>query len=67
MLAVYRILLSLLLLISPIILIYRILKGKEDPKRFHEKFGFFPGKKTKKKLIWFHGSVSYTHLTLPTT
>ena len=56
MLAVYRILLSLLLLISPIILIYRILKGKEDPKRFHEKFGFFPGKKTKKKLIWFHGS-----------
>ena len=52
----YQIIISVLLLISPIIIIYRILKKKESPKRFVEKFSI-PSKKRKKgKIIWFHGA-----------
>ena len=40
----YQIFLSLLLLISPIIIILRIFKKKEDKKRFVEKLGV-PSKK----------------------
>ena len=35
----YQILLSCIILISPIIIFVRILKKKEDKKRFLEKFG----------------------------
>ena len=56
MLLLYRILINLTLLVSPIIIIFRILKKKEHPKRFLEKFGFFNKKKKPGKLIWFHGS-----------
>ena len=56
MLLLYRILINLTLLVSPIIIIFRILKKKEHPTRFLEKFGFFNKKKTPGKLIWFHGS-----------
>ncbi|MDB9826009.1 3-deoxy-D-manno-octulosonic acid transferase [Candidatus Pelagibacter sp.] len=52
----YRILINLIILISPIIILIRILKKKEDPKRFKEKFCFFSKKKIKGKLIWFHGA-----------
>ena len=52
----YRILINLIILISPIIILIRILKKKEDPKRFREKFCFFSKKKIKGKLIWFHGA-----------
>ena len=52
----YQILITIALLISPLIITYRILKNKEDKKRFVEKFGF-PSKKRKKgKIIWFHGA-----------
>ena len=55
-LVVYRILINLIFLFSPIIILIRILKGKEDLNRFPEKLGFFSKKKVGKKLIWFHGA-----------
>ena len=56
MLFLYRILINFTLLISPIIIIFRIIKNKEHPKRFLEKYSI-PSKKRKSgKLVWFHGS-----------
>ena len=52
----YRILTNLILILSPIIIFIRLLKKKEHPKRFKEKFGFYTKKKIKGKLIWFHGA-----------
>ena len=52
----YQIIFSILIVLSPLIIIYRILKKKENPKRILEKFGT-PGKQKKgKNLIWFHGA-----------
>jgi 3-deoxy-D-manno-octulosonic-acid transferase len=56
LLLVYRILINLILILSPIIIIIRILKKKEHPIRFREKLCFFSKKKVKGKLIWFHGA-----------
>ncbi|MBD1148496.1 3-deoxy-D-manno-octulosonic acid transferase [Pelagibacterales bacterium SAG-MED30] len=56
MLIFYRLLTGLILILSPIILAIRLLKKKEDPKRFKEKFCFFSEKKNNGKLIWFHGA-----------
>jgi len=53
---IYQFLLSLILLFSPVIIIYRIFKNKEDKFRVKEKFCFFTKKKSNGKLIWFHGS-----------
>ena len=53
---IYQIILTFLLILSPIIIFFRILKNKEDKKRYIEKFSF-PSKKRKVgKLIWFHGA-----------
>ena len=52
----YQIIVSIIILITPLILIYRLIKNKEDKKRFIEKFSFFSKKRTKGKLIWFHGA-----------
>ena len=52
----YQIIVSAFLLISPIIITYRILKNKEDSKRFIEKFSISSEKRRKGKLIWFHGA-----------
>ena len=97
---IYQIIISLIIIFSPLIILIRIVKNKEDKIRFKEKFCFFSKKRVQGKLIWFHGSsvgeimsmvpiineyekkksintilitsstlssVSYTHLTLPTT
>ncbi len=56
MILLYQIIISLLLILSPIIIFYRILKKKEDPTRFIEKFCFNSKKKLNGKLIWFHGA-----------
>jgi|TARA_B100000929_G_scaffold165513_1_gene131094 3-deoxy-D-manno-octulosonic-acid transferase len=56
MLFFYRLTVNFIFLISPIIIIYRIFKKKEDPKRFLEKIGKFDKKNTNSNLIWFHGS-----------
>ena len=56
MLIIYQLIISLLLIISPLIIFYRIYKNKEDKKRFKEKFGIPSKKRSKGKLIWFHGA-----------
>ncbi len=52
----YQIILSLILLFSPIIIAIRIVKNKEDKKRFLEKFSLSTKKRKAGKLIWFHGA-----------
>ena len=56
MLFLYRILINLTLLISPLIIIFRIFKKKEHHTRFLEKLGILNAKRKLGKLIWFHGS-----------
>ena len=56
MIICYRLLTVLTLILSPVILIYRLIKNKEHPKRFKEKFCFFSNVRKKGKLIWFHGA-----------
>jgi 3-deoxy-D-manno-octulosonic-acid transferase len=53
---VYKILINITLIFSPIIIFIRLLKKKEDPFRFWEKFGFYKRKRYNGKLIWFHGA-----------
>ena len=53
---VYKILINLIFFFSPLILIVRLLKKKEDPIRFKEKFGFFSKNRKSGNLIWFHGA-----------
>ena len=56
MFLIYQILLSILLITSPIFILFRILKKKEHKKRFIEKYSL-PSKERKDgKLIWFHGA-----------
>ena len=56
MLFVYRVLINLIFILSPIIIIFRVFQKKEDLKRFKEKFFFFSKKKKEGQLIWFHGA-----------
>ena len=56
MLIIYRLLTCLILILSPIILILRLIKKKEDPIRFTEKFSYFSKKKKIGNLVWFHGA-----------
>ena len=56
MLLFYRILINLVLILSPIIILLRLIKKKENPNRFIEKFGFPSKKRMSGKVIWFHGS-----------
>jgi len=56
MLFVYRVLTNLILIFSPIIILFRLFKKKEDLVRFREKFGFYSKKKIVGKLVWFHGA-----------
>ena len=51
----YNILANLAIIISPVIIIYRIFKGKEDPKRVWEKFCIYSQKKNNKN-IWIHAA-----------
>ncbi len=56
MLIIYRILINIIYFLSPLIIILRLIRSREDPKRFKEKFCFFTKKKIKGKLIWIHGA-----------
>ena len=51
----YRIITNLAIIISPIIIFFRLLKGKEDARRVGEKFCIYSQKKAKKK-IWIHAA-----------
>ena len=53
---IYQIFLTVILIFSPIIIIFRIIKNKEDKKRFIEKFSISTKKRYRGKLIWFHGA-----------
>ena len=52
----YNLIMVIIIVFSPIIIFFRILKKKENPRRFPEKFGFFKKKRGIGKLIWFHCS-----------
>ena len=56
MIFLYRFLINIVLILSPLIIALRLIKKKEDPNRFKEKFCFFSEKRKKGKLIWFHGA-----------
>ena len=56
MIYIYRFLLNIIFIISPLIILIRLIKKKEDPKRFLEKFCFFSKKRVPGKVIWFHGA-----------
>ena len=56
MLFLYHIIILIIIIFSPIIIFYRILKNKEDKKRYIEKFSIPSKKRIKGKLIWFHGA-----------
>jgi len=51
----YNLLTNLVIIISPVIIIFRILRGKEDLKRVGEKFCIYSQKKANKK-IWIHAA-----------
>ena len=52
----YQFIISALLIISPIIILIRVIKGKEDIYRFIEKFSIPKQRRVKGKIIWFHGA-----------
>jgi 3-deoxy-D-manno-octulosonic-acid transferase len=52
----YQTILTLIIIISPIIILIRIFKNKEHRSRYKEKFGSSSKKRAKGKLIWFHGA-----------
>ena len=56
MILFYRFFINLVFILSPFIILIRLLKKKENPKRFIEKLGFFTKDRSKGKLIWFHGA-----------
>ena len=53
---IYQFFLTILIFISPIIIIIRILKNKEDKQRFIEKFSTPTKKRANGKLLWIHGA-----------
>ena len=51
MLVIYNLLIFFIILLSPLIILFRLSKGKEDLSRFKEKFCFFSiNNNTKKKI-----------------
>mgnify|MGYP001329435929 CR=1 FL=1 len=53
---IYEFIFLIFIIFSPIIFLVRIISGKEDPKRFLEKFCFYKNIQNTKKTIWFHGA-----------
>jgi len=52
----YQIFIFIVFLLSPIIILIRLIKKKEDKFRFLEKFCFFSQKRPKGNLLWFHAA-----------
>jgi 3-deoxy-D-manno-octulosonic-acid transferase len=52
----YQAILTLIIIISPIIILIRLFKNKEHGIRYKEKFSFYSKKRVKGKLVWFHGA-----------
>ena len=53
---IYQTLILFIVILSPLIIIYRILKNKEHKKRFIEKFTIFSEKRDRGNIVWFHAS-----------
>ncbi len=53
---IYNFLVYIVIIFTPLIIIYRIFNKKENPKRFLEKFSLNKAKKKSGKLVWFHCS-----------
>lgn len=53
---IYRALTFLIAPLLPLYLHIRAAKGKEDPSRLHERFGYPSGVRPAGKLIWCHGA-----------
>ncbi len=56
MFCIYEVLGLIFIIFSPIIFLIRIILGKEDPKRFLEKFCIYSKRFKIRKTIWLHGS-----------
>ena len=56
MLFLYQVILTIFILISPALIVIRILKNKEHKSRYKEKFGFYSKRRVEGNLIWFHGA-----------
>ena len=52
---IYRVIINLVFLFSPILILIRLIKGKEDPNRYKEKFCIY-SKKNYFKSVWFHAA-----------
>ena len=52
---IYNTIINVFLLLSPLFIFFRIITGKEDNKRYKEKFCIY-SKKNKFKSIWFHAA-----------
>ena len=53
---IYQIIFTILIVFSPLVIIFRILKKKEHKKRFVEKFSLPTKRRIKGNLLWFHGA-----------
>ena len=53
---IYSFLVYIVIILSPLIIVYRIFKKKENPIRFLEKFSINKKKRYQGKLVWFHCS-----------
>ena len=56
MFILYQVLLSIVILISPLILLNRFFRNKESKISILEKFCLSFKKKNSEKIVWFHGS-----------
>ena len=63
---IYNILGIIIIILSPFIIIYRIFIGKEDFRRFKERYCFYEKRIKEKNIIWFHAaSVGETMSIIP--
>ena len=53
---IYQIIFTILIVFSPLVIIFRILKNKEHKRRFVEKFSLATKRRIKGNLLWFHGA-----------
>ena len=51
---IYNLLGNIILLLSPAIIAYRCMTGKEDPKRFTERYCKYKEAQNKAPLVWIH-------------
>ena len=53
---IYKLLVIVFIIFSPITFVFRIFLGKEDPDRFLEKFSIYKKKVKIHETVWFHGA-----------